>query len=103
METFHCSYLRDPVELNDERGRHIAEKHPQLLPNRPDYIAATLADPDLILRKTAGDDTIMFYRWFYDLDKYAMVAVVNHPGRNWIITAFVTRRLQRGETIWQRR
>ena len=103
METFHWPYLDGLVELNNERGRHIAEKHPQLLPNRPEYIATTLADPDLILRKAADDDTILFYRWFYDLDKYAMVAVVNHPARDWIITAFVTRRLQRGETIWQRR
>ena len=103
METFHCPFLGGPVELNNERGRHIAEKHPQLLPNRPEYIATTLADPDLILPKAADDDTILFYRWFYDLDKYAMVAVVNHPARDWIITAFVTRRLQIGETIWQRR
>ncbi|MDE2785041.1 MAG: hypothetical protein OXL37_00105 [Chloroflexota bacterium] len=103
MEAFQCPFLGGLVELNDERERHIAEKHSQLLPNRPDHIATTLADPDLILRKDPEDETILFYRWFYDLDKYVLVAVVNHPGRDWIITAFVTRRLQRGEIIWQRR
>lgn len=103
MEAFHCPYLGGLVELNGERERHIAEKHSQLLPNRPDYIATTLADLDIILRKNPDDDTILFYRWFYDLDKYVMAAMVNHPGWGWIITDFVTRRLQRGETIWQRR
>ena len=50
METFHCPYLGGPVELNNERGRHIAEKHPQLLPNQPDYIVAAPTDPDLLTR-----------------------------------------------------
>ncbi len=102
MEFFPCPYLGGMVELNEEREQHIREKHSDFLTERLYYIAGALADPDRILRKAPDADTIVFYRWYDDLDKYVLVAVVNHPGRDWIVTAFVTRRLQRGEIIWRR-
>ena len=103
METFPCPYLGGIVELTDERERHIVEKHSTLLPDRPDCIAAALSDPDLIRRAPPPDDSIRFCRWFYDLDKYTVVAVVRDPGvRHWIVTAYITRRPPAGATLWQR-
>ena len=32
MSLFPCPYLKGEVELTDERERHIAERHPELLP-----------------------------------------------------------------------
>jgi hypothetical protein len=36
------------VELTDERERHIAENHPDLLPEHGDRFAETLADADQV-------------------------------------------------------
>ena len=100
---FPCPYLGGTVELNAERERHIGEEHSTLIPDHTGYIASVLADPDTIRLKAPPDDTTLFCRRFYDLDKYVVVVVVNHPGpRNWIVTAYVTHRLARGETLWER-
>jgi len=48
----------------------------------------------------------MFYRWFDDVrqGKYVAVVVVSDTPteRNWIITAYITRRLINGEIEWQK-
>jgi hypothetical protein len=45
---FSCPYLKGEVELTRERERHIAERHPDLLPEHRDRLATTLAGPDTI-------------------------------------------------------
>ena len=50
MPFFECPYLRGEVELTEDRERHIAENHPDLLPAHRGRIADTLADPG----QTAG-------------------------------------------------
>lgn len=49
----------------------------------------------------------IFYRWFEYVrqGKYIVVVVVSEAApteRNWIITAYVTRRLINGEIEWQK-
>ena len=78
------------VELTDEWERHIVNKHAELLPKRRDYIGGALTDPDLVLRRQSAHESILFCPWHYDMDKYAVVAVIADPGRNWIITAYIT-------------
>jgi len=41
-----CPYLNGEVELTDEREHHIAERHPDLLPDYRHLIAETLSRPD---------------------------------------------------------
>ncbi|HVA80412.1 MAG TPA: hypothetical protein VNF29_05765 [Candidatus Binataceae bacterium] len=50
MTLFPCPYLKGEVEWTDERERHIAERHPDLLPEHRNRIARTLADPDEVRR-----------------------------------------------------
>ena len=103
METFQCPYLGGAVELPDERERHIASRHTTLLPGRPDYIAHALYDPDVVILKINTDNNFVFGRWFLELDKYTLVAVIRDANRRcWIVTAYVTRRLPKGETLWRR-
>ena len=103
METFHCPYLGGPVELSDDRERHIANRHGDLLPDHLEYISGTLASPDLVLRRRPTDNDIQFYRWYYgNWNKYMVVIVVSDPARNWIVTAYPSDRVRRGEVLWQR-
>ena len=103
MEAFQCPYLGGTVELSDNRARHIKDDHSGFPIDLFNYIAGTLASPDLVLRKRPVDNTILFYRWYHGLNKYMVVIVVDDDApRYWIVTAYVSHRLQRGETLWQR-
>ena len=100
---FPCPYLGSLVELNDEREGHIREGHGELLLGRSEYIRFALASPDRIQRKIPDDNSLQFCRWYNDLGKFVVVAVVSDPGpRKWIVTAYVTHHLPRGEIIWAR-
>jgi hypothetical protein len=46
MKKFPCPYLNGDVELTDEREAHIAEMHPDLLPEYLLQLAQTLEDLD---------------------------------------------------------
>lgn len=103
METFQCPYLGGAVELTDERERHIESRHPVLLPGCPDYIADALYEPDVVILKINTDNNFVFGRWFLELDKYTLAAVIRDDNqRCWIVTAYVARRLPKGETLWRR-
>ena len=100
---FYCSYLNRTVELTDEREAHIRLEHSELLPARMDAIAQTLGDPDAIRRSASFSNSRLFTRWYDDLagGKHAVVVVVSDVQRNWIVTAYIAKRL-RGEIEWER-
>ena len=106
MTRFPCPYLHSEVELGDERERHIAERHPDLLPEHRDRIATTLADPDQVRRSKRFASARLFSRWYDDLKggKYVAVVVVSavDDGRHWIITAYIVRELAAGDVEWAR-
>jgi hypothetical protein len=47
---FVCPYLQAEVELTEEREHHIAERHPDLLPDQRSKLTEVLADPDIVRR-----------------------------------------------------
>jgi hypothetical protein len=94
------------VELTDERKNHIADTHPDLLPECIQYLADTLADPDQIRQSGHFANARMFSRWFDGLrnGKYLVVVAVSDKfpaERHWIITAYIARRLSSsGDIEW---
>ena len=102
-----CPYLGGQVELTDEREKHIAEHHPDLLPEHRERIMETVSDPDQVRRSSRMRRARMFTRWFDGLrgGKNVVVVVVSDPGpggRHWIVTAYIARRLAGGEIEWTR-
>ena len=102
-----CPYLKAEVELTDERERHIAERHPDLLPEHRERIVTTLADPDQVRRSAQLSSARLFSRWYDDLPggKHVVVVVVGEPspgGRHWIITAYIATKLVEGDAEWKR-
>ena len=63
MDCFPCPYFGSHIELSDERERHIADNHPDLLPEYRQCIADTLADPDRIRRSSRFGSARLFSRW----------------------------------------
>lgn len=104
MTRFRCPYLGNDVELTDERERHIAECHPDILPEYQDQIAATLVDPDRVRCSSWLPNAKMFSRWFDQVrsGKHVVVVVMSDKARNWIITAYLSRKLKGGELEWNR-
>jgi uncharacterized protein YuzE len=99
---FRCPHLKGDVEWTEERGRHIVERHPDLLPDPERWIAGTLADPDQIRRSAAFGSARLFSRWFPELrgGKHVVAVVVSEPAatpRHWLVTACITRRLAPGD------
>jgi len=104
MGPFSCPFLGVEVHLTDERERHIADRHPDLLPAHRARIGRTLADPDQVRRSTRFAGARLFSRWYDDVagGKHIVVVVVSTGGRFWIITAYIARRLAEGEIEWAR-
>jgi hypothetical protein len=107
MALFRCSFLHGGVELTEERERHIAERHPDLLPEHRDRTAETLADPDQVRRSARATNATLLARWFGELrgGKYVVVVVVSDPGprgRHWIVTAYMAGQLAEGDVEWTR-
>ena len=103
---FPCGYLGGDVEMTRERERHIAERHPELLPEHRARIAETLAKPDQIRASTRFGNAKLFSRWYADLrkGKHVIVIVVSEtaPRRHWIITAYISGKLTGGKVEWTR-
>jgi len=107
MSRFLCPYLKAEVELTEERECHIAERHPELLPEHRERVVETLADPDQVRRSGRFGSARLFSRWYTDMQrgKYVVVVVVSDPGRKthpWIITAYLARKLKEGEIEWRK-
>lgn len=103
MAKFPCPYLSGKVELNKEREKHIAERHPDLLPAYRKCIAETLADPDQVRRSARFGNALLFYRWFDEVrgGKFVAIVVITNA-RHWIVTAYIIGELSKGEIIWMR-
>ncbi|MCP4167094.1 MAG: hypothetical protein GY759_14575 [Chloroflexi bacterium] len=86
---------------------HIAERHPELLPDHFDRIEDTLNDPDEVRRSSRFGNARLFSRWFDSVrgGKHVVVVVVSDgipDDRDWIITAYISRKLSGGTVEWKR-
>ncbi|MBI4556763.1 MAG: hypothetical protein HY706_04205 [Candidatus Hydrogenedentes bacterium] len=108
MSRISCPYLEIEVELTAERETHIAERHPDLLPQYRYVIAETLAEPDQVRRSQRLENAKLFSRWYNDLrgGKHVVVVVVSGEfrgtKRHWIVTAYMARKLAEGVVEWSR-
>jgi hypothetical protein len=102
-----CPYLNVDVELTDERERHIAKRHPDLLPEHRARTADTLAEPDLVRQSARFANATLFSRWFDTIrgGKHVVVVVIGEglpQGRNWMATAYLARNVEEGGVLWKR-
>lgn len=97
---FECPHLRGSVEFTPERERHVARRHPDLLPPERGRIGEALVAPDHVWPSRRNPSVLLFARWYNDLrgGKYVVVVVASdrsRPTRHWIVTAYIARRLGR--------
>ena len=91
------------IQLTDESWEHIVEKH--------DYMAAfreemreTLREPDEIRRSLVDPERgRLYYKWYYGTikgDKWVCVVVKMLTTEAFVMTAYVTSKIRRGERLW---
>ena len=93
------------IRLTDERQEHIEIDHPEMS-GQIDKIQETLLSPGAIVRSRTDPDVELFYR-YYDTtpvkEKYLCVVVKVLTDDVFIITAYYTDKIKRGEILWKRK
>lgn len=98
-EDIHGRSLR----LTEERREHIQTAHPELT-NLEDRLAPTIRVPDRIVQSRTDDTVELFYRYFETtpVTSKHLCAVVKAATENpFIITAYFTDSIKRGEVLWK--
>lgn len=93
------------IRLTDERQEHIEADHPEMF-GQSDKIQNTLSNPDVIVRSITDPDVELFYQHYYITpvtEKYLCVVVKVLTGDLFIITAYFTDTIKRGEMLWERK
>ena len=93
------------IRLTDERQEHIELDHPEMF-GQIEKISETLSNPDRIIRSGTDQNVEMFYR-YYEVTpvtkKYLCVLAKVLVDDAFIITAYFTDTIKRGEILWERK
>jgi len=93
------------IRLTSEWQEHIESDHPEML-DQTGKIQGTLANPDLIVRSRTDLDVELFYRSYETTPvtkKHLCVVVKVLADDLFIITAYFTNTIKRGEILWKGR
>ncbi len=89
------------IRLTAERWSHIQE-HPEMR-GQEDRIAETLREPDVVILSRRDPSVILYHKFFESTSvssKYLMVAVKILHEDAFVITAFFTNQIKKGEQLW---
>jgi hypothetical protein len=108
VRTYYCPYLKRNVVLTDERYELIMKQHPELLPEYEDALKETINDPDTVRKSMRFQNALLFTKFFDNIraGKYAVAVVISDflpDPRDWIITAYIARKITQGGVEWQKK
>ncbi|MFH1321235.1 MAG: hypothetical protein ABII90_11380 [Bacteroidota bacterium] len=93
---------RRKIRLTDEREEHFLEVHPEMN-GQIDKIQETLEIPDKIIRSKTASNIEMFYKNYKSTpvtNKFLCVIVKVIKDDLFIITAYFTNTIKKGEELW---
>jgi hypothetical protein len=91
--------------LTDERLEHIELDHPEMY-DQLDKIRETVANPDLVVKSRTDSEAELFYKHYSETpvgEKYIWVIVKIKCEDSFILTAYFTDTIKKGETLWTRK
>ena len=103
MESFRDVYNRS-IRLTRERQKHFETAHPEMAGSSL-RISETLAKPDRIVRSVTDGAVELFYRHYATTPvttKFLCVVVKVEANDYFVITAYYTDTIKRGENLWQK-
>jgi hypothetical protein len=89
------------IRLTDERRHHILE-HPEMA-EMEDAIEETLRDPERVVRSFSDPDAHLYYRFYFRTvvgGKFLCVVVKLVEKDAFVLTAYLTNRIKKGERLW---
>ena len=92
------------IRLTEERLHHLEADHPEMAGQLP-RIAETLVDPDRIVRSRTDATVDLFYKWYASTPvtaKFLCVVVKALSDDPFMITAYHTDAVKRGEVLWEK-
>ena len=103
MESFRDVHNRS-IRLTEERRQHFEAAHPEMA-GSVFRISETLANPDRIVRSVTDETVELFYRHYSTTpvtSKFLCVVVKFVIDDYFVITAYYTDTVKRGESLWQK-
>ncbi len=92
------------IRLTDERLTHLETDHPEMQGQEP-KIVETLADPDQVIRSRTDSQVELFFKHYLSTPvttKFLCVVVKVLTDDNFIITAYFTDKVKKGDIIWEK-
>lgn len=94
-------YQNKSIRITDERMTHIMN-HPEMAGMKREIIE-TLKAPERVIRSISDEEAYLYYR-HYDTtpvgEKYLCVVVKTGSGGSFLLTAYLTDKMKKGEIIW---
>jgi hypothetical protein len=93
------------IRLTDERFDHMQTHHPEMS-GQLDRISETLSVPDMIVRSKIDASVELFYKHYVGSpvsDKFLCTVVKTSGNDHFIITAYYTDTVKRGEVLWEKK
>ncbi len=103
MRTFEDRQGR-PVRFTEERLEHLHDSHPEMR-GQLDRIAQTLREPDRIVRSRTDPEVELFYREYDETPvtrKFLCAVVKGGIEGPFLVTAYFTDSVKRGEVLWEK-
>jgi hypothetical protein len=91
------------IRLTDERLAHIKE-HPEMTLHT-EKINETLVDPDIVIRSRIDEEARLYYRHYEGIsigNKYMCIVVKFKEADAFVITAYFTDSIKKGDVIWKK-
>ncbi len=96
-------YAGNVIRLTDERLAHIKE-HPEMVINTA-KINEALASPDIVVKSKTDEEARLYYRYYEGLsigNKYLCVVVKFKEADAFVVTAYFTDSIKKGDVIWKK-
>lgn len=87
------------TRLTDERWRHIIERHPEV-ERHLSKIKTTIKNPVLIVENPLNQNEKYYHKYFKSFQNYLVVIIETR--KQFIITAFISRKIKKGKTLWKK-
>ena len=94
-----------PIRPKDERSTHLQTAHPEMS-DQLSRIVATLAHPDQIVRSRTDSTVELLYKHYPSTpvtSKFLCTVVKVLPEDYFVITAYYTDTIKRGDVLWTKK
>ncbi|NVM04880.1 MAG: hypothetical protein HWN67_21345 [Candidatus Helarchaeota archaeon] len=98
-------YKNREIRLTEERKIHLEDVHPEMK-GQIDRVQETLKIPDFVFKSVSDQEVELFYKCYKNTlvtEKYLCVVIKVLTDDLFIITAYFTDSIKKGELIWEKK